>query len=65
MTRWISPEGFTVDAVTLTGTGRHEDGDWLHVRFPNGVLLARVRRFDGDVAWLAEHGLGELLGAGE
>jgi hypothetical protein len=58
--RWVSADGITIDAIRLTHTPNRKDGAWLCIRHPNGVQLAMVRRFPGDIGWLAAHGLGPL-----
>lgn len=58
--RWVSADGFVLDSLHLTHTPNRRDGAWLRVRFPNGVQLAMIRRFPGDIHWLATNGLGPL-----
>jgi len=43
MTRYSTPDGGRVDVITLTGTGRDEDGQWLRVTGPHGNYAGQVR----------------------
>jgi hypothetical protein len=43
MTRYSTPDGGRVDVITLTGTGRDEDGQWLRVTGPHGEAKGMVR----------------------
>ena len=58
--RWVSADGLVLDSLYLTHTPNRCDGYWLRLRFPNGVQLAMIRRFPGDIGWLASNGLGPL-----
>jgi hypothetical protein len=41
------PAGMRVDVITLTGTGRGEDGQWIRVTHPNGILAGMTRTVAG------------------
>jgi hypothetical protein len=51
MTRYSTPDGGRVDVITLTGTGRDEDGQWLRVTGPHGNHVGQVRTA-GELAGL-------------
>ena len=42
--RYVSPNGTRVDVITLSLTGRGEDGQWLRVTGPYGNHIGMVRK---------------------
>lgn len=55
MSRWTSPDGHTVEVITLSGTGSADrDGQWLRVtrRAPAGRLLVVQVRTPAELAGL-------------
>ena len=47
--RYRTPSGYTVEAITLSGTPDHRDGEWLRVSFHG--FHVDVRSAGGLVRW--------------
>jgi hypothetical protein len=61
VTRFRTPDGTTVEEISLTQTSDHSDGAWLRVTGPTGIFVGQVRtvgelatKFGIDVADLVE-----------
>jgi hypothetical protein len=48
--RYRTPSGYAVEAITLSGTPDHHDGEWLRVSF-HGFHVADVRTVAELAQW--------------